>query len=197
MPSFLSSAAVTAVALASSMPALAAPSPSPDGPSFWDDLGASLGYGRWDSSVYTSEGLATRIRWEPLEHFGLDLTSDFLSTEGAGAKAFDIPIGFHLYVPFELGWGVRVRALAGLCVDVSLARQAVPGTTASDDVRLGFRLGGGAEVRLGGRFWAFLDTKWERYLGHASKGSVWSAGLDGELDVSDRLAVSIGLGVNL
>lgn len=164
--------------------------------SLWDELGTSLGYGRRDGATYSSEGLATRIRWQPLEHFGLDLTGDFLLTEGAGAKSLDVPVGFHLYVPFDLGWGLSARALAGLCVDFSLARTGSVGATASDDVRFGFRLGGGLEYALTGPLWLYADAKWERYYGHSRGVSAWSSSLGGEIRPTDMLSVAAGIGVD-
>jgi len=160
------------------------------------DFGAALHYSRWDGS-YTSQGIGTRLRWEPLDWFGIELTSELLATEGK-ASSFEIPAGFQAYFPYTLGYGVRVRALVGTCAMVTLSRQSDDAEYDSgDDIRLGFQLGGGAEVELGKGVWLFTDAKWERYIGHDGKVSAWSSAIDSDLSTTDRLAVNVGLGIEL
>jgi len=178
------------VALALVSPALSALALA--APAAAHEWGAGLHYSRWDGD-YTSQGIGSRFRWEPLSWLGFELTGELLAHEGA----FDIPAGFQVYTPLDLGGGVRVRALAGLCTTVSLSRSASVEASAGDDIRMGFRLGGGAEWAIGDVVWLFADAKWERYLGHSRKVSAWSSALDGELGVTDRLALAIGLGVGL
>lgn len=182
-----------AVALASST-AHAEPAAPAAASSFFEDStwGAGLHYAHWEGA-YASQGVGGRLRWEPFEYFGVDLTSEFLGNDGG----FDIPVGFQLFVPVALGGGVRVRALAGLCTMMSLSKSASVEASAGDDIRFGFRFGGGAEMALGDRLWLFADAEWERYLGHSRKVSAWSSALDGDLGVTDRLALAIGLGIHL
>ena len=158
----------------------------------WPEWGAGLHYTHWGGQ-YSTQGVGGRVRWEPFEYLGVDLTADFLGNE----HAFDVPVGFHLYVPLTVLDGWRVRPLAGLCTVISLRRTQTIETSASDDIRFGFRLGAGTEVAVSDKFWLFADAKWERYLGHSRQVSTWSSALDGELSPTDQLAIAIGIGMEL
>lgn len=155
--------------------------------------GLGVGYAYWDGS-YASQGVATRARWEPLEYFGVELTMDLLASPG---KRFDIPFGFFLYAPIAITHEFRVRPLAGLCGMISAGGKGTPDGARSDDVQLGFRLGGGLEYALGDDWSLYADATWQRYYGHAHAGEGWTSSLTGDIVPTDRVAVAIGLGLHL
>jgi len=162
----------------------------------WPELGLQVHYSRWDGS-YASHGAGGRFRWEPLAWLGVEGTIEALMTDSTAGSQVDIPIGSQVYFPWEFIEGARARAMVGLCAMLSLSRGATPNASDSDDIQLGFKLGGGLEAALGGGWTLFGDVAWQRYLGHSREVSVWSDAIDGELRPIDRLTFAIGLGVGL
>ncbi len=176
--------------------AVTSPAPAAEAAGPWPELGLQVHYAQWEGA-YTSHGTGGRFRWEPLAWLGVEGTIEALMTESAAGSQVDIPLGSQVYVPWEFIAGARARAMVGLCAMLSLSRGATPNASDSDDIQLGFKLGGGLEAALGAGWTVFGDVAWQRYLGHSREVSVWSDAIDGELRPIDRLTFAIGLGLGL
>ena len=156
------------------------------------EIGLALHYSHWEGP-YSSQGAGGRFRWEPLPWLGVEGTLEVLFTDADGARRIDIPLGSRLMAFWEPTSGFRVHGALGLCAMFSISDGGTTTTASSDDILLGFRLGGGVELDLGGPFSVFLDGGWQRYLGHTRKMSVWSDALEGELVPVDQIAVALGV----
>jgi opacity protein-like surface antigen len=155
-------------------------------------LAIAAHYSQWEGP-YSSHGAGGRFRWEPLDWFGVEGTLEVLMTEEGGQRRVDVPLGSRAYAFWNAVPGVRLVGSLGLCAMFSMSDAPGTNTSSADDLLIGFRIGGGAELELSDRLSLFGEAGWQRYLGHSRKVSVWSDALDGALRPVDQLAVALGL----
>ncbi|TNF26761.1 MAG: hypothetical protein EP329_20640 [Deltaproteobacteria bacterium] len=161
---------------------------------FDHDFGISAYYSRWAGS-YDAGGVGFRIRWEPLDLFGVEVFSELLDVTVSHGTRINLPSGFNLYVPLELVSGFRVRALAGLCSMITF--DTAEGGSDSQDVQFGVHVGVGAEVALSSQLSLFLDATYQGYWGHARALDAWTAAVEDELSRMDNVQVGLGLQFHL
>lgn len=157
---------------------------------------------RW-SGDYESGGIGGKLRWEPFSMLGIELHAQVLNS-GNGDRSsrrsgerFDVPLGFSLYVPIDLFWGLRARGIAGLCAMVSFGEDITIQETSSDDIMLGAHVGAGLEFSLGSRLSVFADAVYQTYVGHNRDLGGWSTAIGQELEQVDSFQATFGLAFHL
>jgi hypothetical protein len=145
--------------------------------------------------AYDAAGLGGRARWEFWQHkAGVELFAEGLmvSWPGGGSR-HDIPIGFNLYAPIQLGSHVRMRAMGGFCAVFSFIEPAEQGAPPSNDVLFGVHGGLGLEVAVAGPLVWFVDAQAVWYLGHDRTAEDWSGSVSGSLSQAVVFQPSTGL----
>lgn len=144
---------------------------------------------------YASIGLGGRLRFEPLDGFGLEVFAEAFLVDWPDTIRHDYPIGFNLYVPWALTDWLRVRPFAGMCAVFSLIEPAEAHAPRADDVLFGAHGGVGLEAALASQFSLFFDAKAQWYLGHDRTVNGWVQRIDDT--ISDTWLAQLALGVQL
>lgn len=146
---------------------------------------------------YLGAGFGLRARWEPTDFLGLDLFSEHLVVQDDLGFRHDHPIGFNLYIPFEIFDDFRFRPLFGMCAVFSFTETDNAGVDRIDDILFGLHGGVGIEYSLGRFFSLYLETQVTGYLGHERYGSAggWSVHVGDSL--ASSLVVSNALGFQI
>ncbi len=136
---------------------------------------ALAGYGVGWAGGYTAGGVGGRARWEMVPRtFGVEVLAESLIVDWPGGLRHDHPIGFNLYLPFDLTRDVRFRVLAGACTVFSFVEPQHAGAPRADDILFGVHGGAGLEVSLHDRLSWFLDLQAIGYLAHDRTGQGWT-----------------------
>ncbi len=157
---------------------------------------------RW-SGDYESGGIGAKIRWEPFSMLGVELHGQVLRNDTGNRRGrvegerFDVPLGFSLYVPIDLFWGIRARGIAGLCAMLSLGEDITIQETSSDDIMLGAHVGAGLEFGIGSRLSIFADAIYQTYVGHDRDLNGWSTAIGQELEQVDSFQATLGVAFHL
>ena len=175
---------------------VAAPSPPAPTDPFERSFGFAAHYARW-AGAYDADGVGFRIRWEPDFPLGIDLFAELLDVDVPAGSRVNVPVGFNLYVPWELAAGLRVRALGGLCAQASFTSGGGESAPEAEDIQFGVHLGAGAELALGPQLSLFLDATYQGYWGHGHQVGTWTAAIDDELSRRDNLELGLGLQLHL
>jgi hypothetical protein len=152
--------------LGAELPASPQPPATPE-PTAFDRPFAISGYLLGWAGSYDAAGVGGRLRWEILPHrLGMDLFGEALIVNWPGAFRHDHPVGFNVYVPFDLGSRVRLRPLFGMCAVFSFVDPPGLAGPSTADVLFGIHAGVGIEVIVVGSLTWFLDAQAFWYLGH-------------------------------
>lgn len=169
---------------------------SEETPAFERDFAITAYLSSW-AGDYASIGVGGRVRYEPLDWFGIDLFGEAYVVDWPGAFRHDYPIGFNLYTPFEITEGFRLRPLFGFCAVFSFIEPAEEGGPRADDVLFGIHAGGGAELELSSHWSLFFDAQAFVYFGHDRTTQGWTGAVGEEIDVSTIAQMSLGVQLHL
>lgn len=154
-------------------------------------------YGVGWTGPYEAGGIGFRARWEPFDRLGVEVFTDHLMVEDAEATRHDHPIGFNLYVPFQLSERWRVRPLFGFCTTFSFAHPDQAGVERIDDVHFGVHLGGGVEFALSRFVSVFFDAQGIGYVGHGRYSGGWAFHVNDQLDFWGVVEGKLGIQMHL
>lgn len=155
------------------------------------------GYATGWAGSYAGVGLGGRLRFRPYDKLGIEVFGESLIVESPGGLRHDHPVGFNLYVPFQISERVRLRPLFGFCAVISFIEPDEQNAPRADDVLFGLHLGGGIEYLLGRNISAFLDVQAIGYLGHARYAQGWTGSVDNDLTTLGVVQASLGLQAHL
>lgn len=199
-PSPLSTA--LALALAASLAAAAQASPSARTASAHadDPFAQATGVGTYAAvwaGDYDAVGLGGRARLEYGELVGLDLYAEAYAVDVPLTTRRDVVIGFNLFTPFTLGYGLRIRPLFGFCAGFSFTEPVHAGADRADDIAFGVHAGGGLEWGLSRFVSVFADGQQLLWWGNPRAEAGWGGGLDGTLEANSVFQASAGLQLHL
>lgn len=146
---------------------------------------------------YAAAGAGGRARWEPFERLGVDVFAQALLVESAGGTRHDHPVGFSLYVPFELSSVVRLRPLFGFCAVFSMIEPEERGAPRADDILFGVHGGAGLEIALGSWLSLFVDVQGIGWIGHTRQAQGWTGAVDGDVRTYGVVEAAAGLQLHL
>lgn len=155
------------------------------------------GYATGWEGAYLGGGLGGRARWEPFEWLGVETFAEHLMVESPGGLRHDHPVGFNLYVPFDLGGRVRLRPLFGFCAVLSFMEPENEGAPGAEDVLFGMHGGAGIEWAPWADWSVFLDVQAVGYLGHDRTAQEWTGDVGEELTTSGVVQVGAGIQLHL
>jgi len=155
------------------------------------------GYATGWAGSYPGVGLGGRARWEPFALLGVDVFAEHILVENDGGLRHDHPVGFDLYLPIDLGAGLRVRPLFGFCAVFSFSAPEEEDGPRADDVLFGIHGGAGVEWAPLSQWSLFLDVQAVGYLGHDRTGQGWTGSVEEELTTLGVVQADLGIQLHL
>ncbi len=133
------------------------------------------GYGVGWAGAYPAAGVGGRIRYEWPHTFGVEGFADHLAVQWpGGGLRHDHPIGFNIYMPFQVTRSMRLRPLLGMCAVFSFIEPEHAGGPRADDILFGVHGGLGMEVAIDQRLSFFLEAQAIGYLAHDRTSQNWT-----------------------
>ncbi len=154
-------------------------------------------YGTSWSGEYSALGLGGRARFEFSESAGLEVFAEMLDADWPGADRRDYPVGFYLYVPFDLTSSLRLRPMAGMCAMFSFVGGGTDGAPEAQDILFGLDAGAGLEWAPWSAVSLFVEARGIVYWGHGRDVQSWTSDIGERLEETGHFQVSAGLQVHL
>ena len=155
------------------------------------------GYGVAWAGAYPAAGVGGRIRYEWPHKFGMEGFADHLAVQwpGGGIR-HDHPIGFNIYMPFQISRSVRLRPLFGACAVFSFIEPEHSGGPRADDIMFGVHGGLGMEVALEQNWSFFMEGQGIAYLAHDRTSHGWTGSVSQSMTSAYVFQPNMGLAVH-
>lgn len=155
---------------------------------------ALRGYGLGWAGAYPAAGIGGGIRYEVPHTFGVEGFAEHLAVQWPGGGfRHDHPIGFNVYVPFQISRSVRLRPLLGACAVFSFIEPEHAGGPRADDILFGVHGGLGMEVALHRQLSFFMEAQGIAYLAHDRTSANWTGSVSQGVSTTGVFQPNMGL----
>ncbi len=155
------------------------------------------GYGVAWAGAYPAAGVGGRLRYEWPHTFGVEGFADHLAVQWpSGGIRHDHPIGFNIYMPFQISRSVRLRPLLGMCAVFSFIEPEHSGGPRADDILFGLHGGLGMEVALERNWSFFMEAQAIGYLAHDRSSQNWTGSVSPGVSTVGVFQPNMGLQVH-
>jgi len=151
------------------------------------------GYGLGWAGAYPAAGVGGALRYEWPHKFGVEGFAEHLAVQWPGGFRHDHPIGFNLYMPFQISKSVRLRPLLGACAVFSFIEPEHNGGPRADDILFGVHAGIGMEVAIHRQLSFFMDAQGIAYLAHDRTSANWTGSVSQGVSTAGVFQPNMGL----